>query len=335
MHLLYVGLWLAAAVVLAAASGFVFRRVWKNSSRARAFAINLTLFGFSTVFTLLVAEALVYQFAVYSDGYTITLASKRWYDRYWHPINSLGLRGPEPACPPPDGPPVLLVVGDSFTEGAGLQDYHQRFSERLKPLLKERWHVETLAKAGWDTPMETEQLRKFPCTPKRVLLVYYLNDIKSAANAVGGTIGKAPPLSPTLAYMLDRSYLLNLVYYRLYRATGGFFTDVLDPIAAGYANPEAWRQHQREMDGFIAAAKERGAGVDVVIFPDLNNVDRTTPLTEQAQRAFEERGVKVLNLSRLFANREPRSLTVNSVDSHANAGIHAEVAEELVRFFAW
>jgi len=334
-HLTVVALLIAALAFAALGSVLLFRLVWKTPGKARSYTQNSLLLGGSTAFLLLVAEAFVYQVAVYPDAFIVSLAAKRWYAEHWRPVNALGMRGPQQDCPPGDGLPILLVVGDSFTEGAGLLDYRDRFSEQLKLPLRDTWHVETLARAGWDTPEQTRQILATSCEPKRVLLAYVINDIKTAALDAGVPFHAKPiALPPTLDWAVRRSYLLNLVYYRFNHFYNGFFSDITNsPLLEAYENPVVWAAHVKQIEDLIAACKQRSATLDVMIFPHLYAVELTRPITEKVQRAFEERGVQVLNLSELFINRNARDLVVSSLDSHPNAATHQLIAEAIVLAF--
>lgn len=334
-HLTLVTLLMVALAILAIGSVLVFRRAWKTPGRIRTVAQNGLLLGGSTAFLLLVAEAFVYQVAVYPDAFIVSLAAKRWYAEHWRPINSLGMRGPQQDCPPGDGLPVLLVVGDSFTEGAGLLNYRDRFSEQLKLPLRDSWHIETLARAGWDTPEQTRQIMASPCQPKRVLLAYVINDIKTAATDAGAPFHAKPlPLPAALDWVVRRSYLLNFAYYRFNHFYNGFFSDITNsPLLDAYENPIVWNAHVKQLEELIAGCKQRGATLDVMIFPHLYAVELTRPITEKVQRAFEERGVRVLNLSELFINRKPEELVVSSLDSHPNSATHSLIAQALVLSF--
>lgn len=335
MHLAYVAIALFLLILLCIGVATIFRRVWVQPGKLRGAALNVFLLGVTTAASLLAAEAFVYQFAVYPDAFVMSLASKRWYAQHWHPINSLGLRGPEPECPPKDGKPVLVVVGDSFTEGAGLVDYHQRFSERMKESIGGRWHVESLGKAGWDTVDEMQALDKFPCQPKRVVLAYFINDIKHAALSHNFPFFGHPLVLPRWGqWFVDHSYLANLAYFRFNHVYNGFFQDVAnEPTRKSYADPAIWQTHAGEIEDFIQYCQVRGIALDVVIIPHLYAVAASKEITDKVQREFESLGVPTLNLTSRFMERDPKSLAVSSLDTHPNPATHEEISQAIVEAF--
>lgn len=334
-HLLLVAIALTVLLCLAGFTVAFFRYLWKSPARLRGGVINATLLAFSLAFLLLAAEALIYQVAVYPDAFVVSLAAKRWYAEHWTPINRLGLRGAEPGCPATDGLSVLIVVGDSLTEGAGLLDYHDRFAERIKVALRGRWQVETLARAGWDTPVQMEQLAQYPCKPARVLLVYFVNDIKSAALAHEVRY-QSPllPLSPAAQWVVEHSYLANFAYYRLHHAWLGYFNETTNsPVLAAYENPAVWATHLEQIEAFIAQCRSLNAPLEVVLLPHLFAVEATRPITEKVQAAFEQRGVPTLNLTGHFTGRPSEKLTISNLDSHPNPATHAEIAAAVLERF--
>jgi hypothetical protein len=89
-----VGLFLLVSSLLVVAA-LVFRRVWTRKSSLRSILINLSLLAFTILYSGLILEFVFYKFFVRSDGFAFTLASARWFQEYWHPINSYGYRDVE------------------------------------------------------------------------------------------------------------------------------------------------------------------------------------------------------------------------------------------------
>ena len=80
-------------------------------------------------------------FAVSSDAFGHTLASRQWFAKYWKPINSFGYRDIEHDLKNLGGKKLLFVVGDSFVAGHGITNPRDRFSDVLGAQLEENWEV--------------------------------------------------------------------------------------------------------------------------------------------------------------------------------------------------
>lgn len=71
----------------------------------------------------------------------------------------------------------VLVLGDSFTAGHGVDEYRHRFSNVLGENLGDGWAVANVARVGWQTGQQIRALREFPYDPDIVVLSYTMNDI--------------------------------------------------------------------------------------------------------------------------------------------------------------
>lgn len=304
-----------------------------NRHSRRVGAITL---GFGIA--LLTTELWFALFFVESDGFRFTIAARRWFQRHWHPTNSLGFRDVEHSPASLVGQRIALVVGDSFVAGHGVEDAHDRFPDRLGQRLGPAWTVIQIAKPGWHTEDESAALASHPLPPPLrpdvVVLAWYVNDIEGASNALGKARPTlvAPPVWP-LRRLVETSHLANFVYWRLYRVR---FTDMgqsyFDHLVACYADDRIRERHADSLRGLARTARERGGPqvkVIAVLFPMLSDVDRTRDFTAWAARILEDTGADVLDLSPALAGRDPNTLVVSAIDRHPNQRLHDEVAARL------
>ena len=81
----------------------------------------------SILYLLLIVEIVFATVFVQSDGGNSTLVSKRWFQKYWNPINSDGYRDYEHIWKEH----VLFIVGDSYIAGHGIKNIDDRLSSIL------------------------------------------------------------------------------------------------------------------------------------------------------------------------------------------------------------
>lgn len=271
-----------------------------------------------------------------SHGYVWTHATARWNETYWKPINSLGFRDAEHTPETLAGKKLLVVVGDSFAAGHGVEDVKDRFSDVLGRRLGEGWAVANIAERGANTPQEFDILERYPHRPDAVLLSYFLNDIESAAEKLALTrVFKAKEPEGILKALVDRSSFANFLYWRFslwltatpYDHFRGYLPSLFD-------HPEVWRLHKAELGRFADYAREREIPLYVVVFPNLLDAEGSRPMTGKVADAFRERDVPVLDLADVLTGRGPSGLIVAPADAHPNAAVQREVGNLLYdRFF--
>ena len=313
---------------------YILRSVWTKASRGRSLLMRISVSAATIIYLFLALEILFYSSFAVTDTFGFTLASRRWLERYWQPVNSFGYRDVEHDRAEFDHRRSIFVVGDSFAAGYGIARVENRFSNILQRNLGEQYLVVNIAKNGWDTNDEYHAILSYPYQPKMIILSYFINDILGAAYASGyGTpVRVEPPSSPILRYVTDHSYLLNFTYWRLYRFyhrdLGEKYWAYLD---SAYSNPGIWEAHEAELIKIVTYTQKQGIDLIVVVFPNLKDVKGSSPLTSRVAQFFQQHDVRVLNLEPLLEERDPASLVVNSLDAHPNESLNREVAELLTR----
>ena len=329
LHLLYVVLGLAGLNV---AAGYGLSRLRRGRGRTVGMGLLVTLDAL--VVGLLLLEVFMAFFFVQSDGFNLTMSSRKWFDRYWHPVNSLGYRDVEPA-PRTPGEKIVAVLGDSFAAGHGIDRVEDRFGNVLGRELGTGWRVVNVAKIGWDTVDEYEALAAYPVTPDVVVLAYFVNDIYRAAEKSNYPLPFAVqfPQGKLTKYLADHFALANFVYWRLARvgnvedASRAFW----DRLRGAYADPTVFAAHAAELDAIVDWCRERRVRLIVLLIPSLPDVAGSAAMTSRVAAYCGDRGVDVLDLTPLVVDRKPGELVVNGVDSHANVALNARMADLLKR----
>lgn len=309
------------------------RSVWTRPSRARSVLIKSSVSLATTIFLFLILELVFYSFVI-SDGFNFTLASHRWFEKYWNPINSLGYRDTEHSPAEFHNKKVIWVVGDSFAAGQGIPRIENRFSGILQQDLGDQYVIAVIAQPGWNTADEYKAMLSYPYQSKRIVLCYFVNDIIGANLKLG--YGYPPhaeqPQNPTLKYTVEHSYLVNFVYWRLFR----FYEQDLgrkdwEYLTWSYSNPDIWKVHEAELAQIVAYARDRKMALTVLLFPSLTNVKGSVPITSKVAGFFQAHDVPVIDLEPLLETRDPKSMIVNSLDAHPNEALNKEIGELLTK----
>jgi hypothetical protein len=309
------------------------RRTCARREHLRKILLRCGLAGLASLYALLLAETALRAWFVESNGAGITLASQRWLDRYWHPINARGYRDADVDAAKIAGKKILWVVGDSYAAGWGIENVADRFSDRIAVELGDGWRVFTLAKPGWDTRRQIEAASSFPYRADAIVHAYCLNDAERAAEQTGL---RAPaiatlPQSHWGAYLVQHSHLANLIYWR-WRTTveddyGARYWNFLNQC---YADGASWESHEADLATLLQVYRERTANIVAVVIPNLQDIASSRPMTDTLEAWFVKHGVNCVPLADRLADRQPAELTVNRFDPHASPAVHALIAE-LVR----
>lgn len=308
----------------------IFRYLYISESKMRSILINLSILIFSTLYIGLIFEVVFYNFMVESDGFAFTLASGRWFQRYWKPINSLGYRDENHSGD--EGKSNLFIVGDSFVAGHGIENYQDRFSNLLAEELGEEWAVHNIANGNWSTQDEYQALREYRFKPDIVIISYFINDIEGAAREAGeerpSLINPPPKL---VASIINQSFFVNFVYWRVYRYR--FAEEMREAyfgyLARAFSDPFIWEMHQEELRELIRYANINGAEIIFILFPNLADVDGSSEYTARVRVFLEGEGVEVIDLGPKLIDRPSEDLVVSPIDAHPSILLHQEVAELL------
>jgi len=266
-----------------------------------------------------------------SDGFNLTRSGRQWFERHWKPVNSLGYRDAEPAAPSP-GQKTVMILGDSFAAGHGIERAENRFSDVAARALGPGWKVYNVSQPGWDTVDEAKAMRAFPVKPDVIVLCYYLNDIFHAAKDVGYPLAFSVNL-PTgfTKQLIGVSALADYVYWRLARGgnlSGGAGT-FWDTLKGAYADPAVWSIHANALEDIAAYCRENRITLVAVVFPMLQAPAESAPITGKVAGALAAMGADVIDLTATFQGRPARELVVNALDAHPNEAVHRQVGEML------
>ena len=316
----------------------------------RKLAVNLGLAIASVVATFVVLEiALRIAMPEQPPGTTWGKAVAR---------NSDGFRDREFQKPKPAGTQRVVVLGDSFTWGVGL-DPEEALSKLLESDLERppgRGRIEVVSAAipGHNTVEESILLEEkgLSYEPDVVLVVYNLNDIEylplldpdRASSDVAVEVVELDPGEDVTRFSRNRGFrgfVLALerrsafVQFlvprvgRVLRQAGLIDSPEfswVEKIYQGFSdeNP-GWRESKRGLAEIVRLSGSAGADVVVAIYPLFANLESYEGHSAHREVAAYCRflGVDVVDLLPFFAGTKTQSHWINFMDSHPNAAAHA------------
>jgi hypothetical protein len=266
-------------------------------------------------------------FVAKSHASGFTLAHQLWAQRHWLPINPDGYRDD----PFPRGKEKkVMIIGDSFTAGDGIENYRHTFGNRLEDLIKPQYDVINLGQRGADSQKELINFTNIKIIPDIIFLQYYGNDIESAAERAGirrHGMSKADRL--VHKWLLRPSFFLEYmvanVQLKANRNPRRFFRQA-------YQSEAALNHHFSDLNQLIRFCKQYNIKLAVVLFPFLSKMEDSSIYLPTMQQYFKEQGVPTINLYHLLQQLPEHERIVHAKNHHPSEKAHAITAQTIHRF---
>lgn len=311
----------------------------KNFRRIRPIAGGLVLTWL--MLGVLLGGAEVYLRCCYAASDTPmqwTMAGHNWMTKYMA-LNSRGYRDREWVSVDLEGKTIVLVVGDSFTEGWGIENPAHRFSDRLQAELGDDYAVVNLGKGGTSTLQQTQAVAQWVADtglpPDVVIWQYLLNDIDIAAISNGLTWESPVPLPDQLPALVQESALVNWLYWqsaRLGMFTAPDGTSQWDWLYSAYDNSYIWEIHASEITRMARGVEEIGARLITVIFPNMEDPVASVPYVDRVAQHLSNIGhPEVLKMTDAAAAMPLDERLVSRADAHPSAAFNQVVTDLLLR----
>jgi|ERR1043165_904398 hypothetical protein len=289
--------------------------------------------GFSGMLIVLVAAECFATFVCRSNNVGYTLAYKNWVNEYEH-LNEQGFRD-EDFTQKDTLKKILLFIGDSFTEGQGIEDTGMRYSNIVAGALGDSFTTFNLAKGGANDQYKWERLRTFPRVPDLIVYQYFMDDIMDAAALVGlpGPIVEPPYVTYTrpLPQLIENSYLLNYLYWQL---PHNEFADYQKCLNRANIDSAAQKQHFMFLDSICSYSKDHNVRLLVLIMPHIPDPNFSAPLLKPTVDYFKGSGVQLVEVTPFLAAVPVEDRIVNVNDYHLNSRMQPVVANSLLRAIA-
>ncbi len=301
--------------------------VIKNPKNSKITA-NIATLGIMVVWLAGLLE-IAFMFISQSHEGDLSKASQIWFARYWKPITPEGYRDfPKTNA---EKKKKILVLGDSFAAGHGLNNTEDRFSDQLEQKLgTDRYAVYNLGVSGSDTRDEFKRLQKFPVKPDVLVLEYFPNDIERAAGDAKLTLKQFQPYDdikvPGLGSLVMRFYLPNYIYWQFPHIPPASITDF---VQKSYTDTTILNPHLRDLQKIVDYARTHKAPMYVVMVPFLQNLDKSNGYTKPIEDFFIDQKIPVIRLSEHLGNIPPKERIVGKNDGHASVQVNTVIAEKL------
>jgi len=257
--------------------------------------------------------------------------------------NSLGFRDIDYASPaPPRGATRIIVLGDSFAWGSGVNNDKAVFSAPRLPaeLARHGVKAQTLnaSALGANTAKELVLYRKAhkAFNESAVVLCFFANDIEP----VGGAPEIAPVLKPNLPFIPQvftvHSALLHFVNIRagILRERRGRKPSYSDYLHAIYRNKAYLKENSGILGLIDKEVRANGSRLFIVALPVVTD-EKPYPFpeaTDYIRAQADKLGAPFLDLGPAILKHPVEKMRAGKYDAHFSAAAHAVAAREIARF---
>lgn len=254
---------------------------------------------------------------VTSDSYAIGAVQFTWFRAYWLPVNSLSIRDVEPY---PAELTNVLIVGDSYVAGYGIENHSDMINRRLQEMLGAGYGVNIAADAGLHTVDEFALLQAYPTVPNLVVWSQHPNDITWL------------DMRPRRPLWLDARGMFEWLMGRTY-VTEYIFIHRLNILQPAYedellADEAVWAQHTALLDEVVVWCDERSIPI-VFVSWELWGMHYSPQFVAWAENA----GVPYIDMADLYDSAESFSeVAASPLDGHPNEQVIQILAE---RIYEW
>lgn len=327
--------WTGYTLILIIGSGGLLFLLTTAHQAKRTTLTNILLVCLSLFLTGMASEVYFKLFFAESDSYK-TLARENWLGRYYEgTFNSFGFRDQDWPAEAVVDKTKVMVVGDSFVEGFGINDPQDRFANILADKLAPNYAVFNLGHRGAGTDKEIKDVKEYPYEPDIMVWTYFINDIDGTARDFDLHGPSVTPDTPEfLEPIVENSYAINFAYWRIVRLLeAGRIDDRWQWRLQAFDTPEIWQAHRDDLRWIYEQTQAQGIPLIVVVFPDMVGTEESQIITQKIIKQFEQWEVPVLDVTPLIAPYDPADRVVNTVDPHPNELIHGLVGQALYHKF--
>lgn len=296
--------------------------------------LNKVVVNAGTLLTMLlvfgVMLEVVFMYVAQSHEGALSKASQIWFARYWPPVTTEGYRDK----PKTDvtSKKKILVIGDSFAAGHGLENIDDRFSDQLEQKLgSDKVVVYNLGVSGSDTRDEFKRLQKFPVQKAdAIVLEYFPNDIAMAAADAKLSLAEFKPYddikNPLLGMMTMRFYFPNYIYWQFPHLPPASITNY---VQTAYSDTTILNPHLRDLKQIVDYAKAQNSKLYVVMIPFLANLEKSNDYTKPVEAFLKQNNVPIIKLGDHLSDIDAPKRIVGKNDGHASAVVNHRIADLL------
>ena len=272
-----------------------------------------------------------------TQGFGGVKLNERWGRRHYT-FNNFRIRDNQDYFPKinPSKKQRISFLGDSFTEGLGIKNVDDRFTNIIRNTFPQ-WEIHCLAKRGRDTHSEylfLDFARKNNYQFDYVVLCYCLNDIDYLVPEMKLIDKDANKSIKEAGYLEKNSYFIDTFIGNLKPSLSKNISNYYQYLQATYSN-DIWKTQADSLKAISRLVEKNGGKLIAVSFPFLNtpwNQYQFEFVHKRLDSLWKSINVPHLDLLPEFKNHPAEKLVVNKFDAHPNELADSIAAKLIAKF---
>jgi hypothetical protein len=278
-----------------------------------------------------------------TDNFGASSSTVAWMEKYYR-HNNWGFRDNIDYLPDrPVGQPAVVILGDSSTEGAGIENVDDRFGNLLRLGHQGSWDVRILARGGNSTGAELRDLidvyQKNSYRADLVVVVYDINDVLDLSEEyiAWETRGNERARAILDRPWLQSSALASYVLARYAASTSYNIEEYAEIVERAYSG-HTWLKETLRLRVLRDLCRSQGGEMALVALASHNRAqtyllgERTSQLESILRDWCQKNGVPFLGLQSVYDEHSDVDFAVSETDDHPNERAHQAFADRIDPF---
>jgi hypothetical protein len=277
------------------------------------------------VFIALIVLEIATTFWIKTNPIEDSLSTLNWYAIYGGPKNSQKFRDEEFTMKKEK---LAVFMGDSFTQGFGINNYEKRFSNLVEANTNyETWN---LGIQGADVKTYVGMLlHSTKYIPDVLYLQFYFNDITTSGYKFNHHYRPQKAEVNCNTDVIKSSYLLNhiYVYQQVNKSTSSDYISYINQLVL---DREVWNDHSADIQNIKKICDSLKTEMRAIVFPYMVNPALSNNYTQSLKAVLDSLRVPTIHVDELILELTPKQRTVNRHDAHASTVVNKRIAEKII-----
>ncbi len=277
------------------------------------------------VFILILMGEIITTFLVKTNNVEHSLSTFNWYVLYGGLKNSNQFRDEEFTMKKEK---LIVFMGDSFTQGFGINNYKKRFSNIVEANSDfETWNMGI---QGADAKTYLGLLmHSTKYIPDVLFVQFYFNDITASGYMFDLYYQNNSDPIKYNTDLLKISYLFNYfyTYQQINKRSKSEYIDYIDNLVL---NQEVWQNHSMDIQNIKKICDSLKTEMRAIVFPYMIDPALSRNYTQSLKAVLDSLRVPTIHVEDFIADLSTKQRIIHKSDAHASVLVNKRLAERII-----